>query len=221
MLKKLDYEKCKVCFLIINQGVYLLKINKLAVSLLASTILTGMSGAGMMASAHVSALAAKYPTVILLTLYHGPQNNAPNGYPNFTPAYFSAPANSRVEFIINSYDDGPGQFIAGDNKVKGTVGGVEWVDGKKTTVVNKNDVAHTLTIPGLGLNIPIPAKTAKEPYVTVKAFYNAGKAGTYSWQCMVNCGSGSSGWEGAMSPATGKGWMFGTFTLYNLKDYQH
>ncbi len=178
-----------------------------------------------MASAHVtskkvSPLAAKYPTIITLTLYHGPQNNAPDGYPNITPAYFSAPANSQVEFIIHSYDDGPAPVVGDDYKVKGTVGGYELVDGKKVTAFNKNNVAHTITMPQLNLNIPLPPKTANEPYVTVKAFYNTGNAGQYNWQCMAACGSGKSGWGGAMSPAPGKGWMYGTFTVYNLKSYQ-
>lgn len=200
-----------------------MKFNKLALSVVASGMLVSMMGMGVNAQTvtkHVSAIAVKYPTVLLLTLYHGPQNNGPNGYPNFTPAYFSAPANSQVELIINSYDDGPGVVVGTDNKVKETVGGVEWVDGKKVSSVSKSVIAHTLTIPGINLNIPIPAKTAKEPYVQVKAYFNTGAAGTYAWQCMVNCGSGSTGWGGAMAPSTGMGWMYGKFTVYNLKSYQ-
>ena len=200
-----------------------MKFNKLAFSVVASSMLVGMMGMGVNAqtvSKHVSALGVKYPTVLLLTLYHGPQNNAPNGYPNFTPAYFSAPANSRVELIINSYDDGPGPVMGDDYKVKGTVGGYEIANGKKIKALGKNSVAHTLTIPSLNLNIPIPAKPANKPYATVTAYFNTGKAGTYNWQCMVACGSGSSGWSGAMAPGTGEGWMYGKFTVYNLKSYQ-
>ncbi len=206
----------------LTKGVYHLRINKLAMAAVASTMLVGITGAASahISAKHVSALATKFPTVIMLNLYHGPQNNGPDGYPNFTPAYFSAPANSTVKLIIHSYDDGPAAVATSYDKVQGTVGGFELVDGKKVTSLKNNNIAHTLTIPSLKLNIPIPPKTAKEAYVTVTATVNTGKAGNYNWQCMVACGSGSSGWSGAMSPGTGKGWMYGTFTVYNLKSYQ-
>ena len=199
-----------------------MKFNKLAFSVVASSMLVGMMGMGVNAqtvSKHVSALAVEYPTVLLLTVYHGPQNGVMHN-PNFTPAYFSAPANSRVELIIHNYDDGPSPVMGDNYKVKGTVGGYEIAEGKKVTALDKNNVAHTLTIPSLNLNIPIPPKLTNEPYSTVTAYFNTGKAGTYKWDCLAACGTGTGGWAGVMSPALGQGWMYGTFTVYNLKNYQ-
>ncbi len=193
-----------------------MKMNKLALSVLASGMLFGMMGAGMTVSAHsvakhVSATSIKYPTVIMTTVYTGKQDGK-KGWPEFTPSNFSVPANTRVELIIHSYDDGPAAIMGDNYKVKGTVGGYELVDGKKFTGFNKNNVAHTITVPSLNLNIPIPPKTGKEAYVTVVAQFNTGKAGNYNWQCMGACGSGSSGWMGAMAT---NGWMKGAFSVYN------
>jgi hypothetical protein len=42
--------------------------------------------------------------------------------------------------------------------------------------------------------------------VTVTQFY-LNSTGSFNWQCFVPCGSGSSGWDGAMSTP---GWMMGT-----------
>ncbi len=192
-------------------------MNKLALSVLTSGMLVGMMGAGMTVSAHtvarhVSAASIKYPVVVTTTIYTGKQDGK-KGWPEFVPGNFELPANSRVELIIHSYDDGPATIPASDLKVQGTVGGYELVDGKKVTHYSnaKNDVAHTLTVPSLGLNIPIPPKTSKEQYVTVIAEFNTGKASNNTWQCEAACGSGASGWMGAMMT---NGWMKGAFNVY-------
>jgi hypothetical protein len=61
-------------------------------------------------------------------------------------------------------------------------------------------VSHTLTIAKLGLSIPIAPKS-------ITTFtYHTGAAGSFGWQCMDPCGSGPTGWDGAMST---KGYMQG------------
>ncbi len=193
-----------------------MKLNKVAMSVLTSGMLVSMMGAGMTVSAHsvakhVSAASIKYPVVIQTAVYTGKQDGK-KGWPEFAPAFFAAPANSRVELVIHSYDDGPAAVTGNNYAVKGTIGGYELVDGKKVKTIPAKNVAHTITIPGMNLNIPIPPKTGNEQYVTVVAYFNTGKAGNYPWQCMAACGSGSSGWTGAMST---NGWMKGTFSVYN------
>jgi len=85
------------------------------------------------------------------------------------------------------------------------------VNGKlsnsKTQTVQALDpknVAHTLTFADMGLSIPIP------PVSTVRFTFKTGAAGTHTWQCMANCGSGTSGWEGAMAET---GYMQGKMTV--------
>ena len=193
-----------------------MNLNKVALSLLTSGMFVGMMGAGMTVSAHSVAkhsTGVALPPVVIQTSVITGKMDGKKGWPEFASAYWSVPANSKVELIIHSYDDG-GAPVTGPNlTVKGTIGGVEYVDGKQVKGFGKNDVAHTITIPQLGLNIPIPPRSEKEKFVTVVAYFNVSKPGTYNWQCMAQCGSGASGWGGAMS--TG-GWMKGSLNVYKM-----
>lgn len=65
-------------------------------------------------------------------------------------------------------------------------------------------VGHTFTVPELHLNVPIAPKSR-----TTFTFHT-GDAGTYTWQCMDPCGTGSTGWGGAM---VSTGYMRGTLTI--------
>ena len=78
--------------------------------------------------------------------------------------------------------------------------GINVNGGQTVTSVPAVDIAHTFTIPQLGINIPVPISS------TVTAFIKIDKAGTYTWFCETVCGSGTTGLEGAMSTS---GWMMG------------
>ncbi|MGP6220090.1 hypothetical protein [Caldiplasma sukawensis] len=121
------------------------------------------------------------------------------------------PANSLIKVTIINYDTGPGTVPSQYAKVMGTLNNTEYVIND--TSVNKNgtygqwvntvpeaDLAHTFTVPGLGLNIMVPSVS------TVIAYFHTGSPGVYQWQCQVNCGTGPSGWGGAMATS---GWMQG------------
>lgn len=151
---------------------------------------------------------------LYLTVLTGKMDSR-KGYPEFVPADFSVPANTTVQAEIRCFDDGAAAVPSGYERVKGALGGtmtlIHGVSGElsgfKSEVVHgvgAKDVAHTLTIAGIALNIPIP------PLSTVRFTFNSGAAGTYGWQCMSACGSGNSGWGGPMSAA---GWMKGTMTV--------
>lgn len=150
------------------------------------------------------------PTNLTVKIVTGKMDGKP-GWPQFQPANANLPANSVVNVTVKDYDDGAAAIPTGYNVVKGTVNGSITVDGKTVTSVPANDVAHTISIPTIGLNIPIPPKTDKEAYATVTfSFKTPANAEQLNWQCMAACGSGSSGWEGAM--ATG-GWMKGVYNV--------
>ncbi len=150
-------------------------------------------------------------------------------------AYIQLPADQNIQLTIINYDDGPafplGQpgELAGSNSsgvaalynVTGTVGNVEKVINDTNvnsttngtinvsggeTVSNLADfsVSHTFTISQLGVNIPLP------PSSTVVTNLYLTQQGTYQWQCEAPCGSGPTGWGGAMSTA---GWMMGTISV--------
>jgi len=67
------------------------------------------------------------------------------------------------------------------------------VDGRAVTKVAPSTIAHTFTVPALGLNVPIPA-APKGGSVTVAFTFRTGRAGTYAWQCYAECGDGPTGW---------------------------
>jgi len=134
---------------------------------------------------------------------------------NPMPATVTLPANATVTLTIKTYDDGGGTVPAAYAKVTGTTGNVETVNGKQESSFKASGViAHTFTVSGLGLNIPLVAATDQGstvvPSVTVVTFKTPAKAGTYSWQCYQPCGTGSAGWGG---PMVTPGWMMGSLQI--------
>ncbi len=137
------------------------------------------------------------------------------GWPEFVPANFSVPAHAVVQAEIRCFDDGTATVPPAYSHVRGTVGGsmtvLAAVNGDIARApahvvkgINLKDVAHTLTVPSLGLNVPIP------PSSTVRFLFATGAAGSHAWQCMSACGTTSSGWGGPMSS---NGWMRGTMAV--------
>ncbi|HET9091278.1 MAG TPA: hypothetical protein VFN50_02640 [Acidimicrobiales bacterium] len=128
--------------------------------------------------------------------------------PMYTNASWSVQAGDTVVLRIRSYDDGSAPLMGAQtmfDRVEGTVGGVETVDGKTVRQVANDDVAHTFTVVGLGLNLPIPAAPTGG-YVTVVARFVPHKTGVFTWQCYAPCGSGPNLMGGPMAV---EGWMEG------------
>lgn len=126
--------------------------------------------------------------------------------PEMQPAHFTFPAHATVHMIIVSYDDGPAPVPPIYARVRGDLRGTFKVDGKKWTGVPAKDVSHTFTVPGLGLNVPVPAAPHGGKVVVTVAF-RTGAPGNYLWQCYAPCGDGDGGWG---YPMTTDGMMRGT-----------
>jgi hypothetical protein len=118
---------------------------------------------------------------------------------------FQVPAGSKVNMTIYGYDGCTPLRNNVFSGVTGTIGGTADVNGKPMSVINSwggCDVAHTFSIPGIGLNVPMasPGLTANlctsspctsGPKETMTFSFNTPKiAGTYFWQCRVPCGGG-------------------------------
>jgi plastocyanin len=129
----------------------------------------------------------------------------------YSNAFWTVKKGQTVVLTITSNDDGTAPLPNGSpfTQVQGTVGGTELVNGSPVSSVANQDVAHTFTVPGLGLNVVIPA-APKGGTVTVQATFKADKAGTFNWQCEAPCGTGSTGWGGPMATP---GYMQGTVTV--------
>ena len=128
--------------------------------------------------------------------------------PMYTHAYWSVHVGDTVILRITSYDTGTAPLTGSQmmfDRVEGTLGGTETVDGRPVRAVANEDVAHTFTVVGLGLNLPIPVAPAGGT-VTVEARFVARRAGDFVWQCYAPCGSGAGSMGGPMSTM---GWMEG------------
>ena len=192
----------------------MIKSTKWMAALSTAALLTGTLAAGVPAFAHAKPVAkhAKSSVVVVTTKIVTGKMDHKKGWPKYTPAVFHVPAGKTIKLVIESYDDGNAPVAASFTKVQGTVGGAEWVDGKKFTSFKAADVAHTMTIMEgtKTVNIVVPVRSAKEKFVTVSAELRFPKAGTYNWQCEAACGTGSSGW---MGPMMTNGWMKGTWIV--------
>ncbi len=137
-------------------------------------------------------------------------------------ANITLPSKSTVVITIFCYDDGNASVDAKYLKVTGTQNNTELVmnntmmnatqeakgihvAGEQTvSSLSASVVAHTFTIPALGINIPVPLSSIVQTTITT------GSSGTYSWQCEAACGSGVTGWGGAMDTP---GWMMGSISV--------
>jgi hypothetical protein len=172
---------------------------------------SGSSGAAATTQAPAAPAAATGQIVHqAMTIKTGKMVGKP-GWPQYTNAAWSAKAGDTVVLTITSYDDGTAPLPAGSpyGKVQGTVNGTELVDGQAVQSIPVAQVAHTFTVPALGINLVIPA-APKGGTITVQATIHVTKAGVYTWQCESPCGTGSTGWEG---PMVTKGWMTGAITV--------
>lgn len=130
------------------------------------------------------------------------------GWPRYTNASWTVHKGQTVVLQITSYDDGPAPLSGVQtmfDAVRGTVAGTETVDGKTVRSMSPTSVAHTFTIVGFGLNLPIPAAPTGGA-VIVTARFVAQRSGTFVWQCYAPCGSGPNSMGGAMAVS---GWMEG------------
>lgn len=141
----------------------------------------------------------------------------PGGPAENWPAYvatssLTVPANQTITVTVRNFDLGDAALA--DNsplaKVQGTVGGVATFDGQSYTALDPAKVAHTFTIPQLGINVPIPGDAPDNAtYLTVTFSFHTGSAGTYTFECLAPCGTGS----GFGGPMASMAYMKGTLTV--------
>ncbi len=187
----------------------------LAASLAACSSSTGAAGSGSSGSGVVASTVVVHRTIVIET---GKMDGRP-GWPRYTPAGFTAPAGATVVLTIVNHDDGTaplppsspwGQVWGADATYGETTGGTELVNGSPVRAVPNDQVSHTFTIPGLLVNVPIPAAQSSADPVTVTFTFRVTKKGTFTWLCVAPCGSGATGMGGAMDTP---GWMQGHVTF--------
>lgn len=137
------------------------------------------------------------------------------------------PAHSMVTITINQYDTGGSLTNPYFATPRGTVGGVEMVDGKSVSKVDPDAVGHTFTLHAaptnqdpLFVSVPLPAlpddaqpvgdAPYPKPHVVTFSFMTGGK-GEYVWNCEYPCGDGFYAKFGG--PMSTRGYMAGTLTV--------
>ena len=136
-----------------------------------------------------------------------------DGWPAVAPANIHVRAGARVVLTIREYDDMVTP-LADNSPFLQVMGGTETVNGKRVTSVSNQMIAHTFTVPSLGINVPLPIAGMGGPMgsmgggpTTVRfTFHAPATPGTYLWLCATPCGTGSYGISGAMAM---NGWMRG------------
>jgi hypothetical protein len=121
---------------------------------------------------------------------------------------FQVPAGSKVDITILGYDGCTPLRNPYWGRVTGTVGDVEYVNGKPTPVLDSwgaCSVGHTFTMPGLNINVPVASPTTlaqnnnlcgtspctSGPHTVVTfSFMTPKTPGNYFWQCRIPCGLG-------------------------------
>lgn len=123
---------------------------------------------------------------------------------------FKVPAGSKIDMTIYGYDGCTPLRNPYWGKVTGTIGGVEYVNGKPVTQLNSwgaCNVGHTFSIPAINLNVPMatpslgqsgtnafcgtsPCTTASAHRTVTFSFMSPKTTGDYFWQCRVPCGGG-------------------------------
>ncbi len=127
------------------------------------------------------------------------------GWPAMAPADIHVRAGATVVLTIKEYDSMV-TSVADQSPFLEVMGGTETVNGKTVTSVGNGQIAHTFTIPSLGINVPLPVASMDGP-ATVRFTFRAPAApGTYQWLCVTPCGTGPDGISGAMHT---DGWMRG------------
>ncbi len=129
------------------------------------------------------------------------------------------PAHTLIQLTIVSYDTPTVGSTDMEGKVTGTVGGTVYLVngtsaagmdtsqhwGQNVTSVPGAMLAHTFSIPQLGINIPVVGGDLEIAYLSLN------QTGTFQWICLTPCGFGPTGMQGAMSAP---GWMEGQVTVY-------
>jgi hypothetical protein len=137
----------------------------------------------------------------------------------YPAAHIYLPANTLIQLTIISYDTPTMGSTDQMGKVTGTIGGTVYLLngtsasgmdvsqhwGQNVTSVPGAMLAHTLSIPQLGINIPVVGGDFEMAYL------NISQTGTFPWLCYTPCGFGPTGMQGAMSQP---GWMAGQVTVY-------
>jgi hypothetical protein len=189
----------------------------IGVGLVASAVAVTASACGGSSSGATAApKAAAAPKTVNISMIgkidadKGPEGTftSKEHWPAMAPSDITISKGDTIVLTIKEYDDAPTALPAG-SPYNAVAGGTETVDGVAVTTVSNTDIAHTFSIPGLGINAPLP-KAPEGGFSTIVFTFKADKAGSYTWRCFTPCGGDPKGMGGSMAT---KDWMQGNVTV--------
>ena len=129
-------------------------------------------------------------------------------WPAMAPSDLTFAKGDNVVLTIKEYDNAPTALPAG-SPYNAVAGGTMTLDGAAATTVSNTNIAHTFSIPELGINVPL-AKAPEGGVSTTVFTFKVDKAGTFTWRCFTPCGGTPKGMGGSMAT---KGWMQGNLIV--------
>ncbi|HVC32973.1 MAG TPA: hypothetical protein VNL16_05635 [Chloroflexota bacterium] len=178
-----------------------------------------VAGAALLSACNLapSASASSSPIPLYLTLVSDAMTGKKD-WPAYVPTDLTVPAHSTIAVRIVQFDDGAAPLPANSPyaKVTGVVGGSATAQALTATDPNNpgapkayqelavSDVAHTFTVDGLKINVPLPVSAV------VSFSFESGDPGTFHWMCMAPCGGDPQGYGTAMYRAN---YMMGTLRV--------
>ena len=129
-------------------------------------------------------------------------------WPAMAPSDLTFAKGDTVVLTIKEYDDAPTALPAG-SPYNAVAGGTMTLDGVAATTVSNENIAHTFSIPDLGINVPL-AKAPEGKFSTTVFTFKVDKTGTFTWRCFTPCGGDPKGMGGSMAT---KNWMQGNVVV--------
>lgn len=203
-------EKVRLILTVLFAAILVLTIITMPLLLSSFTQRTSSSGSGVLSAAAASSATTKNVALDIMPIKPGgPAEDWP-AYEASTP--LTVPANTVVTVTIRNFDLGDAALTPNSPlaHVEGTVGGVASFNGQQYTSLDPAKVAHTFTIPQLGINVPIPGDAPNnDSFLTVTFSFRTDKAGSYTFECLAPCGTGT----GFGGPMQSMAYMKGTLTV--------
>jgi hypothetical protein len=129
-------------------------------------------------------------------------------WPAMAPSDLTFAKGDTVVLTIKEYDSAPTALPAG-SPYNAVAGGTMSLDGAAATTVSNENIAHTFSIPDLGINVPL-AKAPEGKFSTTVFTFKVDKSGTFTWRCFTPCGGDPKGMGGSMAT---KNWMQGNVVV--------
>jgi hypothetical protein len=163
-------------------------------------------------SSQMSTSPSGTPTTGVVLTVNNPFDTAMNASTDqYSPANFSVPAHTLLEFTLYNYDTGQNPVTPLQATVNGTVANCMYLNSTPTVLgpcvhsIPAGFVAHTFSFvsgPYAGFNIPLPSAVDSGEggigaSVTFFAWFNV--TGTFTWNCLAPCDPYSMATDGFMT----------------------